>query len=106
MDSTSVPAFCRREKSLSCSRKKGWLVGASYKRRCQEKYLPFGSEPGGFFSASSLYLLERARSIGECFTVGGAPHDYSFVSLHCAKRRDYLPSLWFHFTIVTAPIAS
>jgi hypothetical protein len=41
---------------------------------------------------ASKCLFVRSRSVS-ALTVSGAHHDYSFVSLRCAKRRDCFPSL-------------
>src|SRR5205807_7479552 len=74
----------------------------SYKRECQEKYLPFGSVPKLFlsraFSPTCLNVPSRFES--------GLPRAESLISFRRVTRRNVSSSLWFHTLVATAPFVS
>jgi hypothetical protein len=80
-----------------------WLVGLSYKsykKECQEKNFPFGSMP-----VHCLGIQPNCLNV-HSYSESGLPQAQCRVSSPRAKRRYASSSLWFHFTVVTAPIVS
>ena len=74
----------------------GRIVGLpdkSYKKECQEKYLPFGSVPILFRSRHSAQLFERALSMREWSSSGLM---FCYASACEAEKRFLSPVVPFH----------
>jgi hypothetical protein len=73
----------------------------SYKRECQEKYLPFGSVPTLF----CLGIQPNCLNVHSRFE-SSLPQAESLISFPRAKRKYVSSSLWFHTLVATAPFVS
>src|SRR6266704_6602272 len=74
----------------------------SYKRECQEKYLPFGSVPTLFLSRHSAQLVWTCTLESRVVLLRPSP----LISFRRLKRRNVSSSLWFHTLVATAPFVS